>query len=75
MELIKLIETAMKGSDSKVIAKSEELVADAFDFLKEHDARKYDCLVREMHETIYGPHYTEDYAEADVAKPKRNHRL
>lgn len=68
MELGKLIETAMKSSDSKMIAKSESLVMGAFDFMREHDIHKYDKLVREMHETVHGPHYSEDYAEQDVAK-------
>lgn len=68
MELVKLIETAMRGSDSKVIAEAEEIVAKAFNHLKECDEHEYECLVRDMHEAIYGPHYTEDFAEKDVAK-------
>jgi hypothetical protein len=68
MELTKLIDTAMRGGDSKVIAESEELVEKAFDYLKEHDEQYYHCLVREMHEIVNGPHYDEVFAEEDVAK-------
>lgn len=68
MELTKLIDTAMKSGDSKIIAASEELVTEAFDFLKAHDESKYKCLVRDMHEIIHGPHYSEEFAEEDVAK-------
>ena len=45
MELTKLIDTAMRSGDSKMIAKSEGLVAEAFDYLKEHDEHKYHCYV------------------------------
>lgn len=68
MELIKLIGTAMRGSDSKVIAKAEELVEKAFEHLQKCDEDEYDHLVREMHETVHGPHYNESYAEEDVSK-------
>lgn len=67
MELVKLIETAMRGNDSKVIASSEKVVKEAFDHLRECDEQKYEELVRDMHEALYGPHYTEAIADIDVA--------
>lgn len=68
MELEKLIETAMKSGDSKVIAKSESLVMEALEFVKEHDSHKYEELRRGMHELVYGCHYSPETAEEDVAK-------
>ena len=68
MELTKLIDTAMRSGDSKIIAKSEGLVAEAFDYLKEHAEHKYHCYVREMHEIVHGPHYDEEFAEEEVSK-------
>lgn len=68
MELVKLIETAMRGSDEKVIKKSEEIVSHAFEHLKECDPSKYEHYTREMHEVVNGPHYNEVFAEEDVAK-------
>ena len=68
MELVNLIETAMRGSDSNVIAKAEAIVEHAFDHLKHCDEHEYESLVRDMHEAVHGPHYTEEFAEKDVAK-------
>ena len=66
MELVKLIETAMKSGDAKVVARSESLVSEILDHIKVQDPKKYDCYYREMHEIINGPHYTEELAEEDV---------
>lgn len=68
MELKKLLETAMKSGDEKMIAKSEGLVFEAMDYVKEHDPHKYECIVRGIHEAVHGHHYSEEFAEADVAK-------
>lgn len=68
MELKKLLETAMKSGDEKMIAKSEGLVFEAFDFVQAHDPHKYEEIVRGIHESVHGKHYSEELADADVAK-------
>lgn len=70
MELVKSIELAMRGNDSKVIAKAEKVAEEAFMLLKENHEHDYNRLSRDMHEVLYGPHYTEETAEEDVAKLK-----
>ena len=40
----------------------------AMDYIKENDPAKYECLMRKLSETLYGKHYNEEIAKADVEK-------
>ena len=55
------------GSEDKMwesIAVTEE----AMNFIKEKDPQKFDCLMRKQHEILYGKHYDEEMAHAEVEK-------
>lgn len=55
------------GSEEKMWA-SVDVTEKAMSHIKETDPEKYDCLMRELSETLYGKHYNEEMALADVAK-------
>lgn len=63
-----MIETVMKSGDSKAIEKSEALVSEALEYVKKHSPETYDNIVRGVHETVCGKHYSEEFAKEDVAK-------
>lgn len=69
MDYKKLIEAyAAKGGDEKKMWASVDVTSEAMDYLKEVAPEKHDCLMRKLHEVLYGKHYTEEMAIADVAK-------
>lgn len=69
MEYKKMItDFAKNGGDEKKMWTSVAISAEAMEYLKEHAPEQYDCLMRKLSETLYGKHYTEEFAMADVAK-------
>jgi len=55
------------GSVDKMWA-SVDITEDAMDYIKDIDPEKYECLMRKLSEALYGKHYSEEMARADVAK-------
>lgn len=58
---------AKNGGDEKKMWSSVEVTAEAMEYLKEVSPEKYDCLMRKLHESLYGKHYCEDLALHDVS--------
>ena len=59
---------AEAGGDEKKMWASVDVTAEAMDYLKEVAPEKYECLMRKLHESLYGKHYCEEFALHDVAK-------
>ena len=59
---------AEHGGDEKKMWESVAVTSDAMDVLKEVAPKEYECYMRKMAETLYGKHYTEELALADVAE-------
>lgn len=55
------------GSVDKMWA-SVDITEDAMDYIKDIDPEKYDCLMRKLSEALYGKHYSDEMAKADVEK-------
>ena len=55
------------GSIEKMWA-SVAVTEKAMEHIHETDPEMYDCLMRELSESLYGKHYSEEIALADVAK-------
>lgn len=55
------------GSEDKMWA-SVDVTEMAMEYIKETNPEKYDCLMRKLHESLYGKHYTEQLAMSDVAE-------
>jgi len=66
MGLISLVDAAMRSSDKTRIAKAEAIMSEALEYVKTNDERFYEKLGRELHESLYGPHYTEEMAIKDL---------
>lgn len=60
--------SAENGWDEKKMWASVDVTEKAMDYIKEVNPEKYDCFMRELHETLNGRHYNEEMALADVAK-------
>lgn len=58
---------AKNGGDEKKMWESVDITEMAMDYIKETNPDKYDCLMRKLHESLYGKHYCEDIALHDVA--------
>ena len=56
------------GGDEKKMWASVEVTAEAIEFIKETSPEKYECLMRKLSEALYGKHYSEELAKADVAR-------
>ena len=68
MDYKKLIKDfAEAGGDEKKMWASVDVTAEAMELLKELAPDKYECYMRKMSETLYGKHYNEEMALADVA--------
>lgn len=68
MDYKKMIETyAAKGGDEKKMWASVDVTAEAMEYIESKDPAKYDCLMRKLHESLYGKHYCEEFALHDVA--------
>ena len=59
---------ANNGGDEKKMWAAVGVSAKALDYIKETNPEKHDCLMRELSEVLYGKHYTEELARADVEK-------
>ena len=55
------------GSEAKMW-ESVDVTEMAMDYIKETNPEKYECLMRKLHESLHGKHYTEELAMHDVAK-------
>lgn len=64
-----MIETyAKNGGDEKKMWETVAVTEIAMNYIKETNPEKYNCLMRKLHETMYGKHYNEEMARADVDK-------
>lgn len=69
MDYKKMIKAyADNGGDEKKMWASVDVTAEAMDYIKETNPEKYDCIMRKLSEALYGKHYSEELALADVAK-------
>ena len=69
MEYKKIIESYAKaGGDEKKMWASVAVTSEAMDYLKEVAPEKHECIMRKLHEALYGKHYTEEMALHDVSK-------
>lgn len=59
---------ADKGGDVKKMWASVEVTEQAMEYIKEKDPAEYECLMRKLHEALYGNHYGEELAMHDVEK-------
>ena len=56
------------GGDEKKMWSSVEVTSEAMDYLKELAPEKYECIMRKLHESLNGKHYSEEMAQHDVAQ-------
>lgn len=56
------------GGDEKKMWASVDVTAEAMEYLHEVAPEKYECLMRKLSEALYGKHYSEEIALADVEK-------
>lgn len=69
MDYKKMIETfAKNGGSEEKMWDSVEITDMAMSYIKETNPEKYECLMRKLHETLYGKHYDEQMALAEVAQ-------
>ena len=59
---------ATNGGDEKKMWASVDVTEMAMEYIKEKDPEKYECLMRKLHEALYGKHYCEEFALHDVAQ-------
>lgn len=59
---------ANNGGDEKKMWASVDVTGEAMEYIKEADPEKYECLMRKLSEALYGKHYSEELARADVEK-------
>ena len=59
---------ADKGGSIEKMWGSVAVTEEAMNYIKEADPDKYDCLMHKLSEALYGKHYTEETAIADVKK-------
>ena len=68
MDYKKMIKAyADNGGDEKKMWASVDVTAEAMEYIKATNPEKYDCLMRKLHESLYGKHYCEEIALHDVA--------
>ena len=69
MDYKKMIKSyAEAGGDEKKMWSSVDVTAEAMEYLKEIAPEKHECIMRKLSETLYGKHYSEEIALAEVAK-------
>lgn len=56
------------GGDEKKMWASVDVTAEAMEYLKEIAPEKHECIMRKLSEALYGKHYSEEIAHADVSK-------
>lgn len=67
MDYKKMIKSfAESGGDEKKMWASVDVTSEAMEYLKEVAPEKYECYMRKMSEALYGKHYSEELAKADV---------
>ncbi|MBO4690857.1 MAG: hypothetical protein J5621_08280 [Paludibacteraceae bacterium] len=67
MDYKKMIKAyADAGGDEKKMWSSVDVTAEAMDYLKEVAPEKHESIMRKLSETLYGKHYSEELALADV---------
>lgn len=59
---------AKEGGDEKKMWSSVDVTEMAMEYIKETNPDKYECLMRKLHEVLYGNHYYEELALHDVSK-------
>ena len=59
---------ADNGGDEEKMWESVDVTAEAMEYIKETNPEKHECLMRKLSEALYGKHYNEEMALADVAK-------
>jgi hypothetical protein len=59
---------ANNGGDEKKMWASVDVTSEAMDYLKEVAPDKYECLMRKLHESLYGKHYSDEWALYEVSK-------
>ena len=59
---------ANNGGDEKKMWASVDVTGEAMEYIKEANPEKYECLMRKLSEALYGKHYSEELARADVEK-------
>lgn len=59
---------ADNGGSEEKMWESVDITSEAMDYIKETNPEKYECLMRKLSESLYGKHYDEEMALADVAK-------
>lgn len=60
--------SAEKGGDEKAMWASVDVTEEAMEYIREKDPAKYECLMRKLHESLFGKHYCEEMALHDVEK-------
>ena len=69
MDYKKMITAYAKGGgDEKKMWETVDITAEAMNYIKEQNPGKHDCLMRKLSESLYGKHYSEELARADVEK-------
>ena len=69
MDYKKMIKAfAENGGDEKKMWASVDVTAEAMEILKEVAPEKHECIMRKLSEALYGKHYSEELAKADVEK-------
>ena len=63
-----IMDYAKNGGDEKKMWASVDVTEMAMEYIKEHAPEKYECLMRKLHEALYGKHYCEEFALHDVAQ-------
>lgn len=67
MDYKKMIKSyADAGGDEKKMWASVEITEEAMNYIKDTNPEMYDCIMRKLSETLYGKHYSEELAKADV---------
>ena len=59
---------ADKGGSIEKMWASVDVTEDAMEYIKETNPDKHECLMRKLSEALYGKHYNEEMALADVKK-------
>ena len=69
MDYKKMIKAyADAGGDEKKMWASVDVTEEAMNYINETNPEKYECIMRKLSEALYGKHYSEEMALADVAK-------
>lgn len=69
MDYKKMIKSfAESGGDEKKMLASVDVTSEAMEYLKDMAPEKYECIMRKLHASLYGKHYSEEMAQHDVSK-------